>query len=128
MITVTQDAKPLPGATVILVPETVLEKGWVISGGTDSRGIARMFTHGKYEGAPGGKYKVLISKQEHENAEPPKMPMSASDFRPPVPVYDTVDARYKTVKTTPFEIEVNNGKTTASFDVGKAVRKTIPKI
>lgn len=126
-ISIVQDDQPLSGASVMLVPETNGERNWVVSGGTDANGVARLYTHGKYPGAPAGKYKVTVSKLLVEGELPSDKPVSPSASVPTPKSYDLVDTLYKNARTTPFEIEIGSQKNAQMFDVGKAVRLLIPE-
>jgi hypothetical protein len=126
-ITVIQDGKPLAGATVILFSEDN-SVTWGVSGGTLENGVAVMYTHGDFKGAPAGKYKVVITKTVIENQptqEQLQNPNFAGSFGDS---YDTVALKYKNMEKTPLRIEVKTQKTIENFDIGTAVKNKIKNI
>ncbi|MDR2756396.1 MAG: hypothetical protein LBC20_11870 [Planctomycetaceae bacterium] len=104
------DGTPLVGAFVrLLATETPIP--WAIIGKTNENGIANISVNAQYVGAPVGKFRVLISKNEgfDKTLEIPKTPPNA---------YVSVDAEliyyvnpvYSNEKQSPFEIEVLDNK------------------
>jgi len=59
-ITVLQEGTPLSGATVMLLSEGG-SVPWTVGGGTNDSGVARIFTHGEFAGAPLGQFQVWVS-------------------------------------------------------------------
>jgi hypothetical protein len=134
VLTITQEGSPLSGAMVTLTPSDGA-KDWLFSGTTDESGKAKIFTYGRAEGAPKGKYKVVITKGETD----------PSKFTPPADENDTaawtryeqnamneklnsytlVERIYTDAATTPLELEIT-GKTAQTFDAGKKVREVLP--
>jgi hypothetical protein len=110
-ITITQDGEPLVEAIVTLVPDSGPMQ-WGSGGYTDSKGKAVIKTHGSFQGAPAGKYKVTIFKREDEAV--------GSDGS--VTEYYLVDPIYESAETTTCQVEVVSGIKAAAFDVGKAIR------
>jgi hypothetical protein len=123
-ITITQDNKPLEGATVELIVSEGQAKYKAVTV-TDSRGVAIMSTYG-YNGAPSGKYKVVVTKKIEDDfiygvsSTGAKEVSSSTHYR-------TVEPKFSNPKTTPHEIEINNnGKITeANFDVGKPIKEKL---
>ena len=135
VLTITQEGSPLADAMVSLIPSDGA-KDWLFSAATDASGNARIFTYGRQEGAPKGKYKVVITKMETDQ----------SRFTPPADESDTaamdrymqstaneklnsytlVESIYTSAATTTLELEIT-GKTTQTFDVGKKVREVLPE-
>jgi hypothetical protein len=76
-ITVTQNEKPLTGASVLLhLTDSSAGNGgksWIPMGLTDENGVAVIKTNARYGGAPLGNYKILVNKTEREASklEPP---------------------------------------------------------
>ena len=117
-ITVIQEGVPLAGANVTFIGD----QPWAIGGGTDDKGVARIFTHGKFEGAPVGTYSVLITKTVLEGAPTPEERDNPSYTGGGGTMYSTVDRKFGVLDTTPFTIEIIAGKNSQTFDVEKAVR------
>ena len=135
VITITQEGTPLAGAMVSLIPSDGA-KDLLFTATTDASGNAKIFTYGRQEGAPKGKYKVVVSKTETD----------PSKFTPPADENDTVamdrymqstanerlnsytlvESVYTSAATTTLELEIT-GKTTQTFDVGKKVREVLPE-
>jgi hypothetical protein len=123
-IKVIQDGAPLPGAVVNLVSADGSVK-WVVGGGTKNDGIAKMFTHGDFPGAPAGQYKVTITKTVLEDA-PTQEQLNNPNYSGPMGTdYDYVDLQYKNRTSTPLTMEVTTGRNTKEFDVGKAIRERV---
>ena len=123
-ITVKQDGTPLAGATVMLLSDGG-SMPWTVAGGTNDAGIAKIFTHGDFAGAPLGQYKVTISKNVIENA-PSAEQLSNPNFSGPMgEAYDYVDLQYKTKDSTPLSIEITSGKNVQEYDVGPAIREKV---
>ena len=123
-IKVIQDGTPLPGAVVSLVSADGSVK-WVVGGGTNNEGIAKMFTHGDYPGAPAGQYHVTITKTVIEDAPTPEQ-LNNPNFAGPMGTdYDYVDLQYKSQTKTPLKMEVTSGKNSQEFDVGKSIHEKV---
>ena len=117
-ITVTQDSQPLEGATVSLYSDDV---PWAVGGTSDASGVAVIYTHGQYAGAPKGSYVVTVTKQIVEQAD---VPLSPSIMTQGGKAYDLVEEQYGSKETTPLKLEVS-GKTSEKIDVGAAVRNEV---
>jgi len=123
-IKVLQEGAPLAGATVSLVSVDGSIK-WVVGGGTDDSGLAKIYTHGDFSGAPVGQYKVIITKTIIENA-PSQEQLNNPNFAGPMGTdYDCVDLQYKSQKSTPLSMEITSGKNSKEFDVGKAIHEKV---
>ncbi len=116
-VTIVQESKPLEGATVSFESADLQ---WSVGGTTDANGVAKMYTHGQYQGAPEGSYKVTVVKQEIEWDGGTESASSATSGQ----AYNFVDMQYNTSETTPLEITVK-GKTSESFDVGAAIKEPV---
>jgi hypothetical protein len=66
-IIVTFEGEPFDGATVQLMPEDAAIARWGPIGQTNSSGVAVLRTDGKYNGAPLGNYKILVSKHSQNH-------------------------------------------------------------
>jgi len=123
-IKVIQDDAPLPGAVINLFSADG-SVPWVVGGGTNSEGVAKLHTHGDFPGAPAGNYRVTITKTVIEGAPTPEQ-LSNPNFAGPMGTdYDYVDLQYKSRNSTPLTIEITSGKNTKEFDVGKAIREKV---
>lgn len=131
-VTVIQDEKPLPEASIALMHT---DGKWSATGKTGADGVARDFyTNGTYKGVVPGKFKVVVKKieTEREHVEIPPEPTDPQEkyawrtkykeSRTPPKEYDLVEKQYGDTKTTPLEIAVTSEKNEFSVDVGKGVR------
>jgi len=104
-LTFTQEEEPCEDAVVQLL--SLDNSPWSVAGMTGARGITTFWTHGKFPGAPAGRYRVDIKKEELATA-------ANGDIQ----VYTLIDPNL-----TPIEIEVIAGKNSFEpFDLGKKVR------
>ncbi|MGL4942639.1 MAG: carboxypeptidase regulatory-like domain-containing protein [Thermoguttaceae bacterium] len=122
-LTVTQEGKPLAGATVVLSsPESTLQ--WTIGGVTDERGVAPLWTHGQYKGAPVGRFKVTISKVVNEGEAEYIAALDREDTAAAAKIvvksYSCVEPQYGDVATTPLEVTLSAKSRTVDVDAGKA--------
>ncbi|MDR2346077.1 MAG: hypothetical protein LBE18_08425 [Planctomycetaceae bacterium] len=133
-ITILQKGQKLEGASVILFNENSEQSRWIVGGVTDSNGICKLKTLGKFDGAPVGKYKVTVEKTtttESETAKKPQPsdPKELEEYYIKITNeqkhYDHVDSKYKSSATTDLEIEIIAGKNEKNFDVGAAVQEEI---
>ena len=135
VLTITQEGAPLADAMVSLVPADGA-KDWLFSATTDASGNAKIFTYGRQEGAPKGKYKVVVTKTETDQSRftPPadendtaamdRYMQSTANER--LNYYTLVESVYTNAETTTLELEIT-GRTTQTFDVGKKVREVLPQ-
>jgi hypothetical protein len=111
-ITLTQDGVPLEGASVALIPEdTTLT--FTFAGATTSNGSVEMYSHGKHRGVPAGKYKLLVTKNDHEIQNGKIWDVSL------------VDVKYTKPDASPLEVNIAEKKNQFTFELGKAVRTQI---
>jgi len=118
-ITVIQGGVPLEGANVVLVGD----QPWAIGGGTDGNGVARIFTHGRFEGAPAGQFSVLVTKSVTEGAPTQEELDNPSFSGSRGTIYSTVNRQFSVQASTPLTIEIVPGNNSQTFDVGAAVRE-----
>jgi len=120
---VTLDGKPLAGARVAL-HQVDGQASRVFTATSDSQGkyqIQALYSTGKYPGAPRGRYKVTVIKvaaaelsEEEFDRQYQKTIEATSEGGVPdqagldEPAY-LVSARYSSIQSTPFEIEVRAG-------------------
>lgn len=130
-LTFTQENEPLAAATVFLQPLDE-DNRWFPGGQTDERGTVDLFSNGRYRGAPAGRYKIIVTKNESDAS---KLPPSPDEGDPgyeewlkkvekeTLPTYSLVEKRYSAASSTPLEIEIGDEKNIEkSFEVGKKVR------
>ncbi|MDR1484002.1 MAG: hypothetical protein LBT09_04175 [Planctomycetaceae bacterium] len=111
-IIILQEGVPLRGAYVVLFDRNAGKKNWGTSGITGNKGAVKLYTYGRWQGAPAGVFKVTVLLREVENAGGKSV------------IYTLVDEKFAVPETTPLELEIK-GKTTQTFDVGKAIRKPL---
>ena len=118
-IVVTQEGKPLEGATVTLISKTPAKYG-TCSAETNTSGIAVLRTYG-YKGTPAGEYTVTIEKRGVEGARETK-----NEYGDTIMVggkiYQYVDGQYADKASSPFSLNVTEKETKEAFEVGKPVR------
>lgn len=133
-ITITQENVPLDNATVSLVNAESNGTGkWGAGGKTNASGEVEIYTNGFYQGAPAGKYKIVITKTEIEPSRNPPPPSPESpDYENWIkkygneirPVYSLVEKKFTLADTTPLEIEIQDGKSiSTTLDIGKKVKE-----
>ena len=118
-VTVTQEGKPLPGATVTLNSKTPTKYG-TCSAETDASGVAVLRTYG-YNGAPLGQYTVMVEKRGVEGARETKDEYGTT-MMSGGKIYQYVDAKYTNEGSTPFSIDVTEKGAKEAFEVGAPVR------
>ncbi|NLZ03172.1 MAG: carboxypeptidase regulatory-like domain-containing protein [Pirellulaceae bacterium] len=134
-ITITQDGANLAGATVSLFPEDSTLSRWPVGGMTDENGMARLITYGKFEGAPAGKFKVMVNKTVSEGDPIPEVPgqYASAEERAAYDraiktgsyeVFQVVAGEYRTADKTPLMVEIApSGENAIVLDVGAAVKE-----
>ena len=122
-ITITQEDKPLAGATISLESSGEAKSTYYPSGITNESGKAVLSTYG-FNGAPAGTYKVTVRKTVVEDVT--QVTDAYGDLvDSPGTEYRTVERKYSDAKETPHELEITNSKTKTqvTFDVGKPVKE-----
>lgn len=134
-ITITQDGANLAGATVALFPEDTALSRWPVGGVTDENGKTRLVTYGKFEGAPAGKFKVIVNKTVSEGDPIPKAPgqYASAEERAAYDraiktgsyeLFQVVAEEYRTADKTPLSLEIApGGENAVVLDVGAAVKE-----
>lgn len=131
-VTVSSDSGPVADAIVSLIPADGTRAKWGSGGKTNSNGVAKIKTHGQFDGVPVGKYKITVKKTETQGDTPPPMGTDAKSQQ----VYDeymksgskqrffsVIDDKFSTAKSTDLEMEVTDQKlSTASVNVGGLVQ------
>ncbi|MDO5553286.1 MAG: hypothetical protein Q4G68_05955 [Planctomycetia bacterium] len=135
-LTVTQEGIPLTEASLMLVPAPPYDgRNWAIGGITDQTGVARIYTHGKYPGAPEGTYKVIVHKIAVVAAvsydDAPKDDIvalrqweaeHAAELAQSKAI-NCIEKIYTNAETTPLEVTVSKGNTHYELQAGKAVEE-----
>jgi hypothetical protein len=130
-VTVLQENKGLDNAIVTLINEDTTQSKWLVGGRTNSSGTCNILTQGKFNGAPLGKYKVLVTKTEKIESETAKKPVPQDDnaateyyakIHAEEKFYERVIEKYKEPETSDLEIEITKDKNEKTFDVGEAVK------
>lgn len=133
VITVLDDNGPVSDIQVSLFDKEK-ESPWPVGGVTNATGEARLFTYGKFKGAPKGTFTVVLSKSEIEDAD--QMPQGNDDgsmgnakpkktsFR----VFSLVDPKFSSRETSPLELKIERRGQHETFNLGKSVRTQIDTI
>ena len=130
-VTVIQDGQPLEGASVML-NDPELKIRFTMGGKTDAKGVAVIKTDAQFAGAPVGKFKVTVSKEDIPElpadlqGPPPTDPGELAEFNAKLAEHsgsacDTVDLQFKKMGSTPADIEVTTSGAETTVDVGEKV-------
>jgi len=122
---VMQEGQPLVDAAVSLrIADNSMT--WSIGGRTDEQGIAVLWTHGKFRGAPAGTFKVAVEKVvnegEKEMLEAADRGDTATAAKIPVNSYAFVKDEYTSIEKTPIEIEITKKSKMIEVDAGSIVK------
>jgi len=126
-ITFTQDGKPLEKAMVFLYAENPEIAKWTVSSNTNANGEAILVTHGQFQGAPAGKFKVCVVKCEDAGSSDEPDPhaglvfsgMDSATMGRPRLIHH-VDPAFGDPQSTPLEVEIPaKGRATFTLDVNK---------
>ena len=122
---VTQESTPLAKASVSLKTSDG-SMVWSTGGVTDEKGFVVLWTHGKFRGAPEGKFKVLITKIVNEGEEEMLAAANREDYaaaaKIPVNSYSCVKEEYESFEKTPLEIEITKKSRVIDIDAGPTVK------
>ena len=124
-ISVTQEGKPFADAVVSLRYADPSAGTWAIGGHTGADGTAKLYTQG-YPGAPAGKFKVVLIKEDNEgltergDAEARGDAAAAKQIK--VKIWSCVEARYNDPKQTPLAVEIAADTKVLDIDAGPAVK------
>jgi len=124
-ISVTQEGKPLADAIVSLRYADPSAGTWTVGGRTEANGQAKLYTN-SYPGAPLGKFKVVLLKEENEGlaerAEAEGRGDSAAANQVKVKIWSCVEAKYNDPKKTPLDVEITADTKMLDVDAGPAVK------
>lgn len=124
-IKVLQDGKPLEGANVSLRPD---DKGmtWGVGGKTDAQGIAQLWTHGKYQGAYAGTFKVVVSKNFNEGEAEYTAALTRNDEKAAAAIkvksFSYVEDKFGSESSTPLKVEITSTSKIVEVDASPAVK------
>ena len=122
---VIQEGKPLSEAAVSL-RKADNSMTWSIGGRTDERGIAVLRTHGKFNGAPEGMFKVTVEKVINEGEAEMIQALDREDQvaakRIQVNSFSFVKDEYNSMEKTPIEIEITRKSKVIEVNAGPAVK------
>ncbi|MDR1142188.1 MAG: hypothetical protein LBL62_10880 [Planctomycetaceae bacterium] len=124
-ISVIQDGKPLEGASVTLIPLDAALTRWPIKGKTNTNGIAKLTTYGKFSGSPAGKFKVVVVKREYlpnKQQTTPEGSVFQGEWKEDLDYIDYVDPSLGLAEKTTIEIEISRDSSKHTVDIGKSVR------
>ena len=131
-ITVNSESGPVDEAIVTLYPADGSRSQWTSGARTNAQGVARIKTHGQFDGAPEGKYKVVVKKTVTEGDAPPPMGIDAESQRVyeeymrsgnKQKIFSVVNSQFESAKSTTLETEVKSQKlNAASVDIGATVK------
>jgi hypothetical protein len=124
-IIITQEGKPVADMFVSL-RSTDPAITWAVGSRTDENGHAPIRTHGEFNGAPLGKYKVVLDKQENEGYDEYVAAKNRYDeaaaAKIDVKLFSCVEEKYNALETTPIEIEITPQSKIIEIDAGPQVR------
>jgi hypothetical protein len=124
-LVVTQEGKPVADMLISL-RSTDPAVTWAIGSRTDENGHASLRTHGEFNGAPLGKYKVVLDKQENEGYDEYVAAKNRYDeaaaAKIDVKLFSCVEEKYNASETTPIEIEITPQSKIIEIDAGPRVR------
>ena len=128
-VKIIQDGAPLANANVTLLSSDPQLMRWPCGGCTDEQGVAKLNTYG-FDGAPAGKFKVMVCKSETEGGAQTAeeaVQMMKDGVGSSEKTFDLIDPQYKNDSTTPLSLEVlaQSENPTAEFDVGASVRSEV---
>lgn len=117
-ITVTQEEKPLEGATVTLSSKTPMKYG-SCSAETNASGVAVLKTYG-FCGVPVGQYAVTVEKRGIEGARE-STTEDGLTIQSGGKVFQYVDTQYTNENSSPCSIDVTEKGAKDAFEVGAPV-------
>ena len=122
---VMQEGQPLSEAAISLrkADHSIM---WSIGGRTDEQGVVVLWTHGKFRGAPEGRFKVTVEKVINEGEAEMIQALDRGDQatakKIQVNSYSFVKDEYNSVEKTPVEIEITRNSQVIDIDAGPAIK------
>ncbi|MDR0335552.1 MAG: Ig-like domain-containing protein [Planctomycetaceae bacterium] len=124
-LTITLEGKPIANAIVSLSSADNSHL-WASGGTTDKNGQLTVYTHGRYQGIPAGKYKVTVDCITSGVPMPQNPTMEQiEEHNRNHPSFRIVPLEYIEKMTTPLEIEITQGKNMLTLDIPKSVKLKI---
>jgi hypothetical protein len=123
-----EGSNPLADASISLIPQDQSMSKWLVGGTTDAQGVCVIRTLGRYNGAPIGKYKIIVQKTILEGGDNTVevSDQAGSGSKGGAKSFHLVDKKFRNLNTTPLEIEVKEkDNAEATFDTEKPVREAI---
>ena len=74
VVKLTQEGEPLADASILCLSDDPKLIRWAVTGRADANGVAKIFTMGKFEGAPLGDFAVVVSKAPTQPPTPQAFP------------------------------------------------------
>lgn len=124
VVKLTQEGEPLADASILCLSDDPKLIRWAVTGRADANGVAKIFTMGKFEGAPVGDFAVVVSKNaESANADGAdgSDDLGASGTTASEPVVSLVALELTEKATTPLRMTVEAKSNEFEFDCGAKV-------
>ena len=115
-----EDGTPVDNADVTLIPENPELRQWGIVGTTNASGVVTITTHGDFAGAPAGKYRVTVRKDEIVDTG------AVDEFGPVVGALPLIEDEFSNPSRTPLELEVGSRPVRETFRVRRNENPVLP--
>lgn len=128
VVKLTQEGEPLADASILCLSDDPKLIRWAVTGRADANGVAKIFTMGKFEGAPVGEFAVVVSKNADATADADGSDgssgsddLGASGTTASEPVVSLVSLELTEKATTPLRMTVEAKSNEFEFDCGAKV-------
>ncbi len=123
VVKLTQEGEPLADASILCLSDDPKLIRWAVTGRADANGVAKIFTMGKFEGAPVGEFAVVVSKNANSSADAASVSddLGASGTTANEPVVSLVALEFTEKATTPLRMTVEAKSNEFEFDCGAKV-------
>lgn len=123
VVKLTQEGEPLADASILCLSDDSKLIRWAVTGRADANGVAKIFTMGKFEGAPVGEFAVVVSKNADSSADAANVSddLGASGTTASEPVVSLVALEFTEKATTPLRMTVEAKSNEFEFDCGAKV-------
>ncbi len=124
VVKLTQEGEPLVDASILCLSDDSKLIRWAVTGRSDANGVAKIFTMGKFEGAPLGDFAVVVSKNAAATADAASVSddLGASGTTASEPVVSLVSLEFTEKATTPLRMTVEAKSNEFEFDCGAKVK------
>ncbi|MBR2006218.1 MAG: hypothetical protein IKK39_00190 [Thermoguttaceae bacterium] len=124
VVKLTQEGEPLADASILCLSDDPKLIRWAVTGRADANGVAKIFTMGKFEGAPLGDFAVVVSKNAAATADAASVSddLGASGTTANEPVVSLVSLEFTEKATTPLRMTVEAKSNEFEFDCGAKVK------